>query len=254
MGLERLDFRYAYSFCSEVQATVLGDNEPDTEYPEYFLPPNHELVRKASVPQRTTLLHDYIYDVAAEGIDYVIGHADAEGFMTYGPMIAAAGLAVPEWMTYGEIEDHKYELDVLAREAARLLVPAAFQLLYADLRFLQAFQRLVATRISTFRYVDYPEQLQRDGVLVRPGYWPTWLRRGVFFRDKGRCQNCYRDLTGTVNLGATIHLDHILPLARGGTNDPTNLQALCDGCNLRKSADDPEGNWHTETYWELDAD
>jgi len=31
------------------------------------------------------------------------------------------------------------------------------------------------------------------------------------------------------------HLDHITPLARGGTDRPTNLQPLCANCNLRKS-------------------
>jgi 5-methylcytosine-specific restriction endonuclease McrA len=35
------------------------------------------------------------------------------------------------------------------------------------------------------------------------------------------------------------HLDHIKPLARGGTNHQTNLQLLCPPCNLSKSAKDP---------------
>lgn len=30
------------------------------------------------------------------------------------------------------------------------------------------------------------------------------------------------------------HLDHITPLARGGTDRPTNLQPLCADCNQRK--------------------
>lgn len=35
------------------------------------------------------------------------------------------------------------------------------------------------------------------------------------------------------------HVDHIMPLARGGTNDRKNLQLLCQPCNLRKSAKHP---------------
>jgi len=31
-----------------------------------------------------------------------------------------------------------------------------------------------------------------------------------------------------------IHLDHILPRIRGGSDDPHNLQAACAACNLRK--------------------
>lgn len=34
-------------------------------------------------------------------------------------------------------------------------------------------------------------------------------------------------------------VDHIMPLARGGTHDRTNLQLLCRKCNLAKHARDP---------------
>lgn len=30
------------------------------------------------------------------------------------------------------------------------------------------------------------------------------------------------------------HVDHITPVARGGTDHPANLQALCAACNLAK--------------------
>ena len=33
----------------------------------------------------------------------------------------------------------------------------------------------------------------------------------------------------------TVHVDHIVPRALGGTDDPDNLQALCHSCNLIKS-------------------
>ncbi len=35
------------------------------------------------------------------------------------------------------------------------------------------------------------------------------------------------------------HLDHILPLARGGKHEPGNIQLLCPPCNLHKSDRDP---------------
>jgi 5-methylcytosine-specific restriction endonuclease McrA len=35
------------------------------------------------------------------------------------------------------------------------------------------------------------------------------------------------------------HVDHVMPLALGGSNHPHNLQILCPDCNLRKSAKHP---------------
>jgi hypothetical protein len=74
----------------------------------------------------------------------------------------------------------------------------------------------------------------QDGELkrVRP---PMWARRAVFYRDRGRCAACGTDLSGlidTLNVGA---YDHMMPLARGGLNDVTNLQLLCESCNSKKS-------------------
>lgn len=49
-----------------------------------------------------------------------------------------------------------------------------------------------------------------------------------------RCTYCCADLRKV-----TKHLDHIVPLALGGSNAPENLQWLCAPCNLSKGARDP---------------
>lgn len=47
-----------------------------------------------------------------------------------------------------------------------------------------------------------------------------------------RCREVERDPDG-------YHVDHIQPLALGGSNDKTNLQLLCPTCNTKKSAKHP---------------
>lgn len=58
---------------------------------------------------------------------------------------------------------------------------------------------------------------------------PTHVRRAVFDRDGERCAYC----------GATdgpFDIDHIQPLARGGSNDISNLTVACAPCNRSKGA------------------
>jgi 5-methylcytosine-specific restriction endonuclease McrA len=59
-------------------------------------------------------------------------------------------------------------------------------------------------------------------------------------------------LTGTIVTGEELHYDHIVPLAEGGTNDPTNFQLLCGQCNLKKGKR-PLGTSNLyPVYWEVD--
>lgn len=51
----------------------------------------------------------------------------------------------------------------------------------------------------------------------------------VFQRDGYQCQEC--GLRGQV-----LECDHKLPLAEGGTDDPSNLQTLCVACHFAKTA------------------
>ena len=53
--------------------------------------------------------------------------------------------------------------------------------------------------------------------------------------QKHRCANprCRKSIR------KKYHVDHVIPLARGGSDDKTNLQLLCIPCNLIKGAKDP---------------
>lgn len=58
---------------------------------------------------------------------------------------------------------------------------------------------------------------------------PRKLRFEVLKRDKFKCQYCGRGVPDVV-----LHVDHIIPVAEGGTNDIFNLTTSCSECNLGK--------------------
>lgn len=66
----------------------------------------------------------------------------------------------------------------------------------------------------------------------------TRTRFEVFKRDEFRCQYCGRTPPEVV-----LHVDHVLPVVEGGTNDPINLLTACADCNLGK-AGVPLGSVH----------
>ena len=57
--------------------------------------------------------------------------------------------------------------------------------------------------------------------------------RDLLVRQRHRCIYC------PANLRRGYHADHIMPLARGGTNDISNIQLLCPTCNDSKGYSHP---------------
>ncbi len=60
--------------------------------------------------------------------------------------------------------------------------------------------------------------------------WPKGTRENLSRDQGGYCIYCRQRL-----LRVRSHIDHILPVVRGGSNEYSNLQLLCWLCNLRKS-------------------
>ena len=57
------------------------------------------------------------------------------------------------------------------------------------------------------------------------------LRYDILKRDGYRCRIC----GATQADGVKLHVDHIIPVSKGGRTEPSNLQTLCERCNLGKS-------------------
>lgn len=57
------------------------------------------------------------------------------------------------------------------------------------------------------------------------------LRYNILKRDAFKCVLCGRSKLD----GVKLHVDHILPVSKGGKTVPSNLRTLCADCNLGKS-------------------
>lgn len=70
---------------------------------------------------------------------------------------------------------------------------------------------------------------------------PGELAAVVRERARDRCEYC---LMHQSLQGATSHVEHVIPRAKGGSSDIANLALACPGCNLHKAdrtaAIDPE--------------
>ena len=79
---------------------------------------------------------------------------------------------------------------------------------------------------------EEPPEAGYQGAYVADVY-----RRKIFERDGWRCQICSK---AVLRSKAVPHpraptIDHIIPLARGGTHEPANAQLACFACNCLKS-------------------
>jgi 5-methylcytosine-specific restriction enzyme A len=59
---------------------------------------------------------------------------------------------------------------------------------------------------------------------------PPEVRQYILERNNFQCQSC-----NASGQNLALQIDHIIPLAKGGTNDLSNLQVLCQPCNSQKS-------------------
>lgn len=127
-------------------------------------------------------------------------------------------------------------------------VAEVFFVLFQNRGLLQVFNEMLAGIVADSELSEVPLEMRplfkRAGVLKRV-HIPAWVQKAVFFRDRGLCVLCRRDISGLVSIGAAKNFDHIVPLAGGGLNDVTNVQLLCERCNSEKGA---KGSHTSEVY------
>ena len=73
------------------------------------------------------------------------------------------------------------------------------------------------------------QETEEKKMVARRRFTPR-ERSKVAFEQSYQCSAC------KVMLNPDWHLDHVIPLADGGTNERDNVQALCIACHTDKSA------------------
>lgn len=235
------NFSESYAFADTVRKTIFED--------KYLVDPVEtasDLEKQIEKPQKHTLLHDYIGYVVEENLSFYFrgpgwDFADIEPIFT---MLDSHGVNYSTLEQYikdlyrdddtgttievtNELEEkYKFEyadyIESLSSEVLRpIIVAEVFTLLFSDREAMKAFNLKIANYLGT--------------KTARCTYWPKWLERALFCREKGLCALCKCDLSSIYHTRGKLAIDHIVPIVLFGVNDPTNLQILCERCNSKKS-------------------
>jgi 5-methylcytosine-specific restriction endonuclease McrA len=154
-------------------------------------------------------------------------------------------LLLERWENFFEL--HKDKI-------GKTIIHTAFHLLMSNKKFLLDFNEYLAELLenqSNKIPLEYQNQLIK-GRIPRATYWPSWLETALFHRDKGVCSICRKNVTGEWNLTGKLGIDHIVPISNFGNNDPSNLQILCEECNLSKGNRSNATSGIDVPLWNLD--
>lgn len=84
-------------------------------------------------------------------------------------------------------------------------------------------------------YVRLKNRMRKQKIKNAEGSHTVDDVKRILEMQKRKCAACYKKLEGE-----NYHVDHIVPLALGGSNWARNLQILCPPCNMSKGAKAPE--------------
>jgi len=106
--------------------------------------------------------------------------------------------------------------------------------------YLRMFRRWSDALQSFVAYVNAEHGIelreQSEGTMARSGESRDVnlrLRFLVMKRDNFKCCACGR--SPATDPTVVLHIDHVIPWSRGGRTEMSNLQTLCEKCNLGKS-------------------
>ena len=228
-----------------------------------------DYIHKSFKPHKKTILHDYIEAVIMDEYSYLLDkHLLKEAIdeldecaKYYQLSVAQLGERTFQFDSDGDLicgnfydaEKYAYNfLNLFQQKLLSTLAEDTFTILYSDKNLLAFFCKEIAKIICGLKVSDYPDVLAADGIIRRCPGWPSWLKDGIRYRDKERCQLCGCDTTAILKPDIKPNIDHIIPLNMGGINDPINLQLTCEHCNKSKGSRNMMFNNIATPFWRLD--
>lgn len=89
--------------------------------------------------------------------------------------------------------------------------------------------------LAVIEGVDHQEKRLNNRQRAQRVPLSEWVRASVLMRDGFQCLWCEAK-------GIELHVDHIVPVAMGGTDATDNLRTLCRYCNMGRS------NFQTDAF------
>lgn len=164
---------------------------------------------------------------------------------TWNAAVVAAGLEIANRQNIGVEELFENLADIWAtlgsqpfgRHMSDRNVGSRFSLATYEKRFGSWNKTLIAFASFIGSEGDGQADVNRskpDGTKARSPRGVNWrLRAQILIRDSCICRMC--GASPAKDATTVLHIDHIIPWSKGGETIETNLQTLCERCNLGKS-------------------
>jgi hypothetical protein len=199
-------------------------------------------------PNKQTILHRFIKNYYCQEWNYLRRKTDGEFPNYIYPILDELNLKYSKNSTTLSVDYNYYLLKIICNNCDKF-IDEAFHILFDDRNLMQKFSLIVSRSILNLKQDDFPEYMLNDGRIKRYSHWNKWLVDALLHREKGRCAECGCDLTHVFAIENKVNIDHIVPISKGGTNDPTNLQILCSICNGKKSNTNSEAGNLKHRFW-----
>lgn len=269
---ERFSYSDSIILVNAVIQTFYTDNY--SEFDIFWETARDQFAYKLFKSNRETIIHEYLWfvsDNTSVEEEFRISGYGEEMFVFYENTLKDFNVKIPAKIipNFDYINKHGFceecksckklinYVDWIASKIEEFkpnIIHSAFHILMLNKHFLRDFHEKLAEYLERDKDILlelYPEFIAETGKIKRMSFWPVWLKRGVFFRDKGVCTICRNPLSGDLFLGIDPDIDHIVPLDRFGNNDPSNLQILCNKCNNKKRNYSSETSSYDIPYWNI---